>query len=74
MRFVGAAGTVAAGLIVSVRLAEPVPLAFVAVIVTVLVPAVVGVPVIAPVAAFTLNPAGSPVAPKLVGFWVAAIW
>ncbi len=50
-------------MIVSVRLAEPVPPGFVAVMITLLVPGVEGVPVIAPVVAFTLNPDGSPLAP-----------
>src|SRR5271155_1888258 len=50
------------GAIVSAKVAEPVPLALVALMVTLLVPATVGVPVIAPVAVLTLSPAGSPVA------------
>jgi hypothetical protein len=49
--------------IVSVRVALPVPLAFVALSVTVDVPAVVGVPEINPVVPLNDNPAGSPVAP-----------
>jgi hypothetical protein len=48
---------------VTVRVAFPVPPAFVALSVTVEVPAVVGVPEIAPVAVFTVRPAGNPVAP-----------
>jgi hypothetical protein len=52
-----------ATVIVSVRVALPVPLAFVALSVTVDVPAEVGVPEISPVVLFTDNPAGSPVAP-----------
>jgi hypothetical protein len=47
---------------VSVRVAEPVPLAFVALIVTELVPAALGVPLIAPVEVLTDNPAGRPIA------------
>ena len=53
--------------------ALPVPPAFVALIVTVNVPAVVGVPEIIPLVVFTLKPAGSPVALKLVGLLVAVI-
>jgi hypothetical protein len=41
--------------------------------VTVYVPAVVGVPEINPVLVFTLRPAGNPVALKLVGLLVAVI-
>jgi len=51
------------GLIVKVTVCEPVPPAFVAVTVAVDVPAVVGVPVIAPVVVLTVRPAGSPLAP-----------
>jgi hypothetical protein len=49
-------------LIVKVNVALPVPPALVALIVTLYVPAVVGVPEITPVVVFTLRPAGSPVA------------
>ena len=56
-----------------VSVAEPAPPALVALIVTVEVPAAVGVPVIAPVYVFTLSPEGSPVAPKLVGLLLAVI-
>ena len=55
--------TGAAALIVSVRVAFPVPLLLVALNVTVDVPAVVGVPEINPVPLFTVSPAGNPVAP-----------
>jgi hypothetical protein len=48
--------------IVSVNVAVPVPLAFVAPMVTELVPLVVGVPVIAPVEVLTDNPPGRPLA------------
>jgi hypothetical protein len=58
---------------VSVKVAVPVPDAFVALSDTVVVPAVVGVPLIAPVEALTDNPAGSPLAPKLAGELVAVI-
>jgi hypothetical protein len=51
-----------AGLIVKVSVAEPVPLALLALIVTELAPAVVGVPEITPLLVFTDKPAGSPVA------------
>ena len=51
------------GLIVKVKVALPVPPELVALIVTLYVPAVVGVPEITPVVVFTLKPAGSPLAP-----------
>jgi hypothetical protein len=51
-----------AGLIVKVSVWLPVPPALVALIVTVYVPAVVGVPEINPVLVLTLKPAGNPVA------------
>ena len=50
------------GLIVKVRVALPVPPELVALIVTLYVPAVVGVPEINPVLVFTVKPAGNPVA------------
>jgi hypothetical protein len=55
--------TGAACLIVKVSVALPVPPALVALMVTLYVPAVVGVPEINPVAVFTVKPAGNPVAP-----------
>ena len=58
---------------VKVRVAVPVPPALVALMVTVYVPAVVGVPEINPVLVFTLRPGGSPMASKLVGLLVAVI-
>jgi hypothetical protein len=58
---------------VKVSVALPVPPALVALIVTVYVPAVVGVPEISPVVVFTVKPAGSPVALKLVGLLLAVI-
>ena len=60
-------------LIVRVSVALPVPPALVALMVTLYVPPVVGVPEIAPVAVFTVKPAGSAVALKLVGLLVAVI-
>ena len=62
-------------LIVRVSVALPVPPALVALMVTLYVPAVVGVPDIKPVLVFTDRPAGSrPVTLKLVGLLVAVIW
>jgi hypothetical protein len=59
---------------VSVRVAVPVPTLLVALSVTVDVPPVpVGVPEITPVVVLTDKPAGNPVAPKLVGELVAVI-
>jgi hypothetical protein len=58
---------------VSVRVAFPVPALLVALSVTVDVPGAVGVPEIKPVPVFTVKPAGNPVAPKLVGVFVAVI-
>ena len=51
-----------AGLIVKVNVALPVPPELVALMVTLYVPAVVGVPEIRPVVVFTVKPAGNPVA------------
>jgi hypothetical protein len=65
--------TGAATLIVMTSVALPVPPALVALIVTLDVPAVVGVPEINPVLVFTDKPAGNPVALKLVGLFVAVI-
>ena len=62
------------GLIVKVKVALPVPVLLVALIVTLKVPAVVGVPEINPVIVLTLKPAGNGVALKLVGLLVAVIW
>jgi hypothetical protein len=58
---------------VRVRVAVPVPIAFVAFRVTVEIPVALGVPEITPVAVLTDNPAGNPVAPKLVGVLEAVI-
>jgi len=65
--------TGAAAAIVSVRVALPLPPPLVAVSVTVEVPAAVGVPEINPLVLLTDNPPGNPVAPKLVGVFVAVI-
>jgi hypothetical protein len=54
--------------------ALPVPPALVAEIVTLLVSAALGVPVIAPVPVLMLKPAGRPVAPYEVGLPEAVIW
>jgi hypothetical protein len=62
-----------AGLIVMTSVALPVPPALVALMVTLYVPAVVGVPEMAPVLVFTVKPEGSPVALKLVGLLVAVM-
>jgi hypothetical protein len=51
-----------------------VPVAFVAPIVTLDVPAAVGVPVTDPVDVLTESPAGRPAALKLVGELLPAIW
>ena len=64
--------TGAAGLMVRVRVALPVPPALVAPMVTMEVPAAVGVPEIKPLL-FTERPPGSPEAPKLVGLLLAVI-
>jgi hypothetical protein len=58
---------------VSVRVAVPVPALLVALIETVEVAAVVGVPEIRPVVVLIDRPAGNPVAPKLVGALEAVI-
>ena len=60
-RVIAGANTGAAAIVI-VRFALPVPPVFMALIVMFDVPAVVGVPLIAPVAVLTVNPAGSPVA------------
>jgi len=51
----------------------PVPAAFVAVIVVLYVPAVVGVPEISPLVVLMLKPGGKPLAPNEVGVFVATI-
>jgi hypothetical protein len=61
------------GLIVTASVWLPVPLAFVAVMLPLNVPAVVGVPENVPVAAVKLTPGIETVVPKLVGLFVAVI-
>ena len=56
------------------NVAEPVPAEFVALIVTLKLPAVVGVPEMTPVVVLTESPDGKPVALKLVGLLLAVIW
>jgi hypothetical protein len=65
--------TGAATVTVKARVVLPVPPLFVALNVTLEVPAAVGVPEIKPEVVFTARPAGNPVAPKLVGELVAVI-
>ena len=62
-----------AGTTVSVKVADPVPPALVAEIVTVLTAAAVGVPLIRPVAVLMARPAGRPVAPNKVGKLLAVM-
>ena len=62
-----------AGFTVKVSVADPVPLALIATIVTELEPVAVGVPEITPVLVFTDRPTGSPAALKLLGLLDAAI-
>src|SRR2546427_385005 len=63
--------TSVAGLIVTASVWVPVPPALVALRVTVEAPALVGVPAMSPLVASSARPAGNPVAPKLVGLFVA---
>jgi len=65
--------TGADGLIVRVSVEVPVPLALVALMVTFVVPAAVGVPDMRPLAVLTLKPAGRPMALKLVGLLLAVM-
>jgi hypothetical protein len=65
---------VATELIVRLSVADPVPPALFALIVTLEVPAALGVPEINPLDVFTDSPAGSPLALKLVGVLLAVIW
>ena len=58
---------------VRASVAVPVPAALVAEILTLKVPAAVGVPEMIQVEVLRDNPAGRPVAPKLVGWFVALI-
>ena len=64
----------AGGLIVTVSALVPVPPAFVAVMLPLNGPAVVGVPENAPVAVLKFTPGIDTVVPKLVGLLVAVIW
>ena len=66
--------TSAAEVTVMLKVAVPVPMELVALRATLKVPTLVGVPLMRPVCVFTLKPAGSPLAPKLVGELVALIW
>ena len=59
--------------IVIARVALPVPPALIALMVASVMPPTVVVPLISPVVVFTLNPAGNPVALKLVGLLLAVI-
>ena len=61
------------GLMVSDRVADPVPPLLVALIAMLKVPEPVGVPEITPEPVFTNKPDGKPLAPKLVGLLVAVI-
>jgi hypothetical protein len=58
---------------VKTRDADPVPLPFMAVRATVKIPGADGVPEIKPDVELIVRPAGSPLAPKLVGLFVAVI-
>ncbi|HTX39899.1 MAG TPA: hypothetical protein VME43_33000 [Bryobacteraceae bacterium] len=58
----------------TVSVVLPVPVLFVALMVTGVVPAALGVPEITPVEVLTDSPPGNPVAPKLVGELLAVIW
>ena len=60
-------------LIVKVKVAEPVPPALVALMVTLLMPPDAGVPEITPLLVLMASPAGKPVALKLVGLLLAGI-
>ena len=66
-------GAAPAAFTVRIKVALPVPPALVALMVTLLVPAAVGVPVISPVPVLMLKPAGRPVAPYEVGLPEAVI-
>jgi hypothetical protein len=60
-------------LTVNTRVADPVPAELLALIVTLVVPAAVGVPEMTPLVVLIDNPAGKPVAVKLVGLLLAVI-
>ncbi len=55
-------------------MALPVPPALEALSVTLELPLADGVPLMRPLVALSVRPAGSPVAPKLVGLLLAVIW
>ena len=68
-------GAEEAGATVMFRVEEPVPKAFLAASDTTEVPAVVGVPVMAPLTEFTVRPGGSTLAKySTKGPFVAVIW
>ena len=71
---VGGGGGGSATAMDSFNAAVPVPEPFLAESVIVKMPVTVGVPEMTPDVVFTDKPAGSPVAPKLVGLFVAVIW
>jgi hypothetical protein len=60
-------------MIVTVRTPLPTPTEFVALIVTTDIPALVGVPLITPVAGLIVRPAGRPVAAYIVGLLLPVI-
>jgi hypothetical protein len=66
-------GALTAAAIVIVSVSVSLPPAFVAVSVTVVLPAAVGVPLITPVVASSVNPSGRVVLLKLVGAFVPVI-
>ena len=70
---VTAGGTTFAGFMVKLKVAFPVPPAFVALIPIAAVPAAVGVPEMIPVTPLMVSPVGRFEAPKLAGVLVAAI-
>ena len=66
-------GATVAAVMVILSACVPVPPMLVAVMVALKVPAADGVPEMTPVLGLTLSPAGIPVAPKLVGVFVAVM-
>jgi hypothetical protein len=67
------AGGGAGRFIARAKIAVPVPPLFAALKVTLKLPETVGVPEMTPLAVLTERPAGKPLAPKLVGLFVAVI-